>query len=1034
MATQQDTSAPPLDTVDAIVLPDETTHYPKNHPAGPNLSSVVQSHIVHEVDGSFLDPASLLMQVPMSGSHFPAPTNVISASLTTASPAFIPDVATAETLTLPTPLNSGSVSLAAASRGPAISGVGQSPFSSVFPPAYDFGGAPSLDSTLDPSIAATIPIRTPPMAGSVLAQSFATPPTSVLSFSTLEPVLPKKEEISPVAVAESVDAVKEILADIEETAKHTRAMFDTTHDVFTSSGIDHLSERIGQVTQKFAGLASISTLGSSTAYNSPLNSPEIISHEPKESPLAFASSAMSTATASVDPSALDHSRKRYGQELEERRNVKAPKREPTDDVPLLSFNSASNPGEMGSNFDAGDLTFPVQPVSFPPPGLHPTQLSSHGQIDAIQPTHFSSFPAIPHDGMEYTPLSMPNAVPPLSTPPLWSDAKVSTNRHSFTNSAANSSHLSTNQILPEVAEQFTSTSGPFQVPISLDSTSMTMDPSVEKPGSVHSASPTLRSFAFGHARPRSQLNAIINPPPLNVDSAWTPDVDVPPSISSSPKKYTLNTAPIKNEGSVRVDDENEDYGPDSDDEDPVNMKCAQFSSDAPSSSSVVSEIPVEYRNEVDRIFFEFLNGICSNLDATDSKGEPIHQTLMAKKMQRLDESPDFRPFKFRIQAFTHAFLEELARRGYAEDRIPMKKVRNYLWRSPYILRFNEDGKKAKSKGNHIWNVEAKKVGDGKWQFRPFHRKLAGTPPSVAYCGLLWSWSPHVWDPQASWQNIPVKYSSPNLPSWLSWNGDVLSGVPPPDAQSCRITVIAKFTLDGQEGTLSHGFFLTVAPVSSSESPSLGRSYRPSLAGELSHLGNNDTAPVQSIHRERTCGIPTARPSQADNRVMRVIQSVAQRVTEETESRFVSALSAKASDLQDLVKTKHVLDQTVDAFDKAIYGENESGSRRLAVAAQHVVIQAAHTVIADRTTTDAVVPVPQPEAVTLGELSDATQNAIAQAVKIEGTTSTEVDIMVSATSILKSRTVGPSDHSPSGPEKVVLQNTSYALISLVSDYV
>ena len=47
------------------------------------------------------------------------------------------------------------------------------------------------------------------------------------------------------------------------------------------------------------------------------------------------------------------------------------------------------------------------------------------------------------------------------------------------------------------------------------------------------------------------------------------------------------------------------------------------------------------------------------MDATDAKGESIHQTLMAKKMQRLDESPDFRPFKFRIQAFTNAFLEEV---------------------------------------------------------------------------------------------------------------------------------------------------------------------------------------------------------------------------------------------------------------------------------------------------------------------------------------------------------------------------------------
>ncbi len=48
------------------------------------------------------------------------------------------------------------------------------------------------------------------------------------------------------------------------------------------------------------------------------------------------------------------------------------------------------------------------------------------------------------------------------------------------------------------------------------------------------------------------------------------------------------------------------------------------------------------------------------MDATDAKGEQIHQTLMAKKMQRLDESPDFRPFKFRIQAFTNAFMDEVS--------------------------------------------------------------------------------------------------------------------------------------------------------------------------------------------------------------------------------------------------------------------------------------------------------------------------------------------------------------------------------------
>jgi hypothetical protein len=90
------------------------------------------------------------------------------------------------------------------------------------------------------------------------------------------------------------------------------------------------------------------------------------------------------------------------------------------------------------------------------------------------------------------------------------------------------------------------------------------------------------------------------------------------------------------------------------------------------------------------------------VDATCSKGEQIHQTLMAKKMQRLDESPDFRPFKFRILAFTNAFMDEvwltlfnecfffnlgflqLAEKGFPEEKLPMKKVSYFLRHSKYF--------------------------------------------------------------------------------------------------------------------------------------------------------------------------------------------------------------------------------------------------------------------------------------------------------------------------------------------------------------
>lgn len=68
---------------------------------------------------------------------------------------------------------------------------------------------------------------------------------------------------------------------------------------------------------------------------------------------------------------------------------------------------------------------------------------------------------------------------------------------------------------------------------------------------------------------------------------------------------------------------------------------------------------------------------------------------MAKKMERLDQSNDFRPFKFRIQAFTSAFNEALLTSGFTEEELPFKKIRQYLWAQPCISRFNDDGKKAK---------------------------------------------------------------------------------------------------------------------------------------------------------------------------------------------------------------------------------------------------------------------------------------------------------------------------------------------------
>ncbi|KAH9998093.1 hypothetical protein BJV74DRAFT_768010 [Russula compacta] len=441
------------------------------------------------------------------------------------------------------------------------------------------------------------------------------------------------------------------------------------------------------------------------------------------------------------------------------------------------------------------------------------------------------------------------------------------------------------------------------------------------------------------------------------------------------------------------------------------------------SSSHSNEVPQEYRAEVDRIFFEFLNKTCSNLEATDAKGEPIHQTLMAKKMQRLDESPDFRPFKFRIQAFTNAFLEELARQGYPEDKIPMKKIRNYLWNSPFISRFNEDGKKAKSKGNHIWNIEAKKTGDGGWTFRAFQRRLAGIPPGVAYVGLRWTWTPRIWDPQASRNNLHVAYTSPSLPPWLVWHEDqYLTGIPTPDAQSCDVTVEARFMQDGKEEFLSQTVHITIAPVANVDTSFSSTSRRPSLVGEVPRrLASDSVVSQTSPSRTTTDGSapppppqPQAVPSQ-DAQVIQVLTTAAQRVAQEAQSQVVAAgvPSEPGHELKALAKQQHVLTVTAQAVDNTVSAQGNvvaQPSSVLAAAAQQVVLQAARQVAADHSAIAAAhfsagfspPPVSATSQVTVNEVSAATQSAVAQAVELTGHLSSEVDVLMTASSLLQAQ--------------------------------
>jgi organic radical activating enzyme len=418
---------------------------------------------------------------------------------------------------------------------------------------------------------------------------------------------------------------------------------------------------------------------------------------------------------------------------------------------------------------------------------------------------------------------------------------------------------------------------------------------------------------------------------------------------------------------------------------------------------------------------------------------------MAKKMARLDESPDFRPFKFRIQAFTNAFIEELARQGLGEDKIALKKVKSYLWhQQPLISRFNEDGKKSKSKGNHIWNIDAKKLPQGGWTFREFKRRIAGTPNPVAYIGLKWSWTPRIWDPQISRHSIRVFWSSPSLPSWLSWHNDELSGVPDMDATDTEVTVEARFIQNGQQRKLSHTFHLTVSPINMGDA-SFSRSRRPSLVESHMNLrrGASDSVIPQALTVRPTARLPPPRPqSSGNNQVMHVVTKAANLVAQAAQEQAVEVqltggdpaqLLAQAS----LVKQQQVLTLTAHALntEARLHAQGTpidptvtTISSVIAKTATDVVEQAAKQVIEGRNvqalkqqlacaSPTAIIPA----VVSLDDVSRATTSYVAAAVDIVGPQSSEVEVLMTANALVQnqSRLMSETLIDPSRPHSTTV---------------
>ena len=171
------------------------------------------------------------------------------------------------------------------------------------------------------------------------------------------------------------------------------------------------------------------------------------------------------------------------------------------------------------------------------------------------------------------------------------------------------------------------------------------------------------------------------------------------------------------------------------------------------------------------------------------------------------------------------------------------------------------------------------------------------------------------------------------------------------------------------------------------------------ASSISGHAGTTAAPASTSKPDVNSGVITESPGR---RLVRVLQQAVQNVIMEANSLVIIETPEVQEVVEDLAKQKHVLEEALDAYDRALLGQSNAQTGCLALAAQHVVVQAGLTVIADKTAGIFVAQsdVAAIQSVSVSELSYATQVAIAAAVKKKGTATNAIDIIVSATSILK----------------------------------
>jgi hypothetical protein len=372
------------------------------------------------------------------------------------------------------------------------------------------------------------------------------------------------------------------------------------HNAEASSKVDVLKERISQVSRMFAGMMSSTAPYCAPPYPPPLHSPGLS----EQAPLGFSPSTITSPPSLMDFSDIlnipDHSRKRGASEFEEPRTLKAPKREPQEDI-LLSLPEAPPGVDSSPPFSVAGISLPSVPtqgIAMQPSSQPPSRPSTPpGFYSGISPTKHVSTPA-------YAPV-IPSCPPPAefgsvttsvgpaspTFPRLhtsWSDSVVTSRHHHSLSAGSLSGSVMpmspTTSVGSGMGEIF-STPALQQLPhqsLPTATTATTISPPIgrmSRSGSINGAVPGSYTFSFRDPSgpwSSSMDRAPAKSVPSSAPPAWFAGSEgsVPSTSSSAATDVpssVLNTVPsTRNSPTDGVEDDDD---AESDDNDGSAPKC-----------------------------------------------------------------------------------------------------------------------------------------------------------------------------------------------------------------------------------------------------------------------------------------------------------------------------------------------------------------------------------------------------------------------------------------------------------------------------